>query len=251
MTSDLPSSIERALLTLAQSAPSLPAFRRGALEALREAVSFDVGLLHALSPRVPLSTGAVIGIDPSVVAASMSDWDRMAVELSALREHANTHEGVAADHEVVPPSGRARDRLRRAVGRVLRVESIAVMHLGIRGSVRAAAVLSRRATDPFSERDLARLRALVPVLSVADALHEALDGAAGAKVPVTLRCEDQRLTPRQREIVTLVAHGHTNAAIARALGISPNTLRNALADAFVRLGASNRADVVRLAVLRT
>jgi DNA-binding CsgD family transcriptional regulator len=47
-----------------------------------------------------------------------------------------------------------------------------------------------------------------------------------------------------------VALGHTNDAIARALGLSPNTLRNHLAEVFRRLGAANRADVVRLSVLR-
>jgi DNA-binding CsgD family transcriptional regulator len=242
--------LERELMRDAGEASSLPDFRARALARIGAHVRFDVGLFHALSPRVPLSTGALVGIAPTAIAASMGDWDRMAVELGALREHANAHDGVAADHEVIPASGKARDRFRRAVAPVLRVEALVVTHLSLRGSLRAAIVLSRRARDPFSAGDLALLRSIAPALSIADALHEALDGAERAKVPVTLRCEDQRLTPRQREIVTLVAHGHTNAAIAKALAISPNTLRNALADAFVRLGAANRADVVRLAVLR-
>lgn len=240
-----------ALLAEAQRAPSLPAFRARVLTLLAEQVRFDVALFHALSPRVPLSTGALVGLAPETLAESMREWDRIAVELGALRDHALTHgAGVAADHEVFPPTGRARDRFRRTLGSVLRAEVLAIVHLSLRGAVRAALVLLRRAPDPFSARELTLLRSLVPALSIADALHESLDGAALAKVPISLRCEDGRLTPRQREIVTLVAHGHTNAEIARALAISPNTLRNALADVFRRLGAANRADVVRLAVLR-
>jgi DNA-binding CsgD family transcriptional regulator len=234
----------------AHEARSLPEFRARVLAALPHVVRFDVGLFHALSPRVPLSTGALVGIDPATIATGMQDWDRLAVELGALREHAMSHDGVAADHEVIPITGKARDRFRRAIGRALRVESLVIAHLSMHGAVRAAVVLARKAPDPFDARVLAALRELVPLLSIADALHESLDGAERAKVPIALRCEDQRLTPRQREVVTLVAHGHTNAEIARALAISPNTLRNALAEVFRRLGAANRADVVRLAVLR-
>ena len=101
----------------------------------------------------------------------------------------------------------------------------------------------------FTAAEAATLGAVAPALALADALLQGLDAAPQRPVPTRLRCEDQRLTARQREIVELVAMGHTNAAIAAALAVSPNTLRNHLAEVFRRLGASNRADVVRLAVL--
>lgn len=87
-------------------------------------------------------------------------------------------------------------------------------------------------------------------MAVAAALHQSLDQAERATVPSVLRCHDQRLTPRQREIVELIALGHTNQAIASTFGRSANTVGNQLAEAMRRLGAANRADVVRLAVLR-
>ena len=62
-------------------------------------------------------------------------------------------------------------------------------------------------------------------------------------------CVDGRLTARQRDIVSRVALGQTNAQIATALGLSANTVRNHLARVFARIGASNRAELVRLAVL--
>jgi DNA-binding CsgD family transcriptional regulator len=68
--------------------------------------------------------------------------------------------------------------------------------------------------------------------------------------PTQLRCSDQRLTPRQRELVERVALGHTNAQIAAALSLSENTVRNLLTATRQRIGAANRAELVRLAVLR-
>ena len=45
-----------------------------------------------------------------------------------------------------------------------------------------------------------------------------------------------------------MALGHTNEDIGRAMGLSANTVRNHLARIYPRLGASNRADLVRLAL---
>ncbi|HKU39122.1 MAG TPA: LuxR C-terminal-related transcriptional regulator, partial [Polyangiales bacterium] len=99
-------------------------------------------------------------------------------------------------------------------------------------------------------RDQATMRALVPALAVGDALQQALAARALRGPAVRLRCQDQRLTPRQREIVERVALGHTNAQIGAALGVSANTVRNLLTDVRRRLAAANRAEIVRLAVLR-
>jgi DNA-binding CsgD family transcriptional regulator len=56
------------------------------------------------------------------------------------------------------------------------------------------------------------------------------------------------LSPRQREILALVAAGRTSKEIASALGISESTVNWHLANVFVRLGASSRAEAVALAI---
>ena len=56
------------------------------------------------------------------------------------------------------------------------------------------------------------------------------------------------LSPRQREILALVAAGRTSKEIASALGISESTVNWHLANAFERLGASSRAEAVALAM---
>jgi DNA-binding CsgD family transcriptional regulator len=54
------------------------------------------------------------------------------------------------------------------------------------------------------------------------------------------------LTPREREILTLVAQGHTNAQIAGALWISPATVGKHLENAYSKLGVGTRTAAVRL-----
>ena len=56
------------------------------------------------------------------------------------------------------------------------------------------------------------------------------------------------LSPRQREILALVAAGRTSKEIASALGISESTVNWHLANVFARLGASSRAEAVALAM---
>jgi DNA-binding CsgD family transcriptional regulator len=237
-----------AIARVGVEAPSLRAARESILALLRDVVRFDGALLHALSPRVPLDTAVVIGIDPARIEATMSSWDSFAVELAPLRDLANERL-VASDAEAFPEGSKARERFVELVGKPLGVRSLVIVHLVVRGRVRAALLLTSRREGAFSREHVALLRALAPSIAAVDALHEALDDAPRASAPLELRCEDGRLTARQREIVELVAHGHTNEAIASALGLSANTLRNHLANVFARLGAANRADVVRLAVL--
>ena len=50
-----------------------------------------------------------------------------------------------------------------------------------------------------------------------------------------------RLTPREREIVQLVALGGTGPEIADELGIAPETVRTHVRNAMDKLGARSRA----------
>jgi DNA-binding NarL/FixJ family response regulator len=57
----------------------------------------------------------------------------------------------------------------------------------------------------------------------------------------------QQLTPREREVLELVAGGFTNAEIAAELRLSPNTVKEHASTVFRKLGARNRADAVQRA----
>lgn len=57
-----------------------------------------------------------------------------------------------------------------------------------------------------------------------------------------------RLSPRERQVVALVAQGMTNRGVAQALFVSPKTVATQLSAAMRKLGVSSRAAVVKAAV---
>jgi DNA-binding CsgD family transcriptional regulator len=93
-------------------------------------------------------------------------------------------------------------------------------------------VLHRGPGPDFSERDRALLVLLRPHL------HQAYLDAERRRHPVP------RLTPRQNDLLRLVAAGLTNAQIARRLGISEGTVRTHLEHVYDRLGVSSRTAAV-------
>jgi DNA-binding NarL/FixJ family response regulator len=62
--------------------------------------------------------------------------------------------------------------------------------------------------------------------------------------------ELEPLTPREIEVLELLAEGLPNKAIAERLGISDQTVKFHVASIAGKLGASNRTDAVRRAVRR-
>jgi PAS domain S-box-containing protein len=58
------------------------------------------------------------------------------------------------------------------------------------------------------------------------------------------------LSPRQREVIELVAQGMTSTQIAERLVVSPETVRTHLRNARLKLGASTKAQAVAVAMLR-
>jgi DNA-binding NarL/FixJ family response regulator len=61
---------------------------------------------------------------------------------------------------------------------------------------------------------------------------------------------EESLTPRELQVVELMAEGLTNKAIAARLGISDQTVKFHVASLSGKLGAANRTDAVRRAVRR-
>jgi DNA-binding CsgD family transcriptional regulator len=84
----------------------------------------------------------------------------------------------------------------------------------------------------FRERDRAVLTLLRPHL------HQAYLDAERGRHPIP------QLTARQQELLSLVAAGHTNARIARRLGITETTVRTHLEHIYRRLQVSSRTAAV-------
>jgi DNA-binding CsgD family transcriptional regulator len=92
--------------------------------------------------------------------------------------------------------------------------------------------LSRGPGPDFSERDRAVLTLLRPHL------QQAYLDAERRRNPVP------RLTPRQWELLRLLAAGHTNTQIARRLGVTEGTVRTHLENIYERLSVSSRTAAV-------
>ena len=60
----------------------------------------------------------------------------------------------------------------------------------------------------------------------------------------------EELTPREEEVVKLVAEAHTNKEIAELLGLSEKTVENHRSNAMRKLGMRDRVELVRYAIRR-
>jgi DNA-binding CsgD family transcriptional regulator len=92
--------------------------------------------------------------------------------------------------------------------------------------------LLRGSGPDFSERDRAVLTLLRPHL------HQACLDAERRRHPIP------QLTPRHWDLLRLLAAGHTNAQIARRLGISEGTVGTHLENIYTRLNVSSRTAAV-------
>jgi len=92
---------------------------------------------------------------------------------------------------------------------------------------RLVGVWMNRARRDFSEDELLLAELLRPRLRAAEPA-------------VTRAAARASLTPREREVIDLVAAGATNGAVAEALVVSPTTVKKHLDNIYAKLGVSSR-----------
>jgi two-component system response regulator NreC len=94
--------------------------------------------------------------------------------------------------------------------------------------------LVRRGNTYFSNE-------LAEKLDLVQLMHEAQSGEYLSDV--------ERLSPREREVLQLIAEGYTGREIAEKLFISPKTVEGHRTHLLEKLGARNRADLIRVAIV--
>jgi DNA-binding CsgD family transcriptional regulator len=114
------------------------------------------------------------------------------------------------------------------------------------GPIRLALVIE----DPALADRLAALLAGVPGLRLVGAT-EAADAAVVPSTDVSASADaDVPLTPRELEVLALLAEGASNKVIARRLGISVHTAKFHVASLLDKLDAVGRTDAVAHAARR-
>ena len=93
------------------------------------------------------------------------------------------------------------------------------------------------------------VRAIRDVHAGGSALEPAVAARVVAAVGAPHRVSTE-LSPREREVLALLAEGLPTKQIARSLGITERTVKFHVASLFAKLGASNRAQAVALAARR-
>lgn len=192
-----------------------------------------------------------------------------------LVDPAGWEDGGAADGAAVgPPAGAGPDGTGPPEGVVVLDAGLAGV-AGVSALIRAARTRWPRASVVLvlrrerSEGLLALMEAGARVLLHRRCTPEELDAAVraaaagqtwvSALLAGTVRAEllEERsggrsatLSPREREVLRRMATGASNAAIARGLGISENTVRNHVHAVLAKLGATNRTDAVAVAARR-
>jgi DNA-binding CsgD family transcriptional regulator len=202
------------------------AFPRPVLETLRQLVPCDVVTFErSASPeRVLVYSGEPLGaVTPEIRAAH-----RRFAHQDPLRP--------AAGARKLTDFGSLREyrrcELYQYCDRPLGVEFILQLYLDPRAS--DARLEFDRADADFGERDRSALDLLLPHLRQ---FLRARRSSAGETAAL--------LTPREREVIALVADGGTNGEVAHALRISAETVRKHLENAYEKLGVHTRTAAVR------
>ncbi len=204
------------------------AFPDPVLAVVRELVPCDVVAFHERSwrpGRVLVYTGEPIG--------QMTPQIRVAHRRLQHQDPLRPAEGARTLTDFVSMREFRRREFYALVHRPLGVEYMLWLYLDPRHT--DARLEFDRADSDFSERDRKVLDLLLPhfrqVLRAATRRPAAPGGAT-------------KLTPREREVIAHVAEGRTNNEIGQLLGISSQTVRKHLENAYQKLGTHTRTGAV-------
>jgi DNA-binding CsgD family transcriptional regulator len=164
--------------------------------------------------------------------------DRLRRE-NPLRPRRSTVGRAVRRSDLVPRAAFRRTALYQDVDRVLGIEDTMSLWLVDRGRLVGGFAFDSVTRD-FTSRDVLVLDTLAPHLA---RLHRATRIRAVHETAVV-----EELTPREREVLGVVAEGLTTREIAATLCIAPGTVRKHLDNIFAKLGVGTRAAAVRVLV---
>jgi DNA-binding CsgD family transcriptional regulator len=185
-----------------------------------------------------------LGFQPRLHATLARRWSHYEQELSEF-SRACRAEGVGVDVEFFGNRRLERLSYYQELMRPHRGRSTMIGDL-VCGGTSVGKVLLGRCSTGFNDRERDGLKGLLPALSVCELALAPFRERAPAGRDLALAS----LTPREREVVSYLELGLTNAQIALACGSAPRTVRNQLSSVFAKLGVATRAEAVALVLGR-
>ena len=217
-----------ALLRLAESKPTAAA--AGLARALTEgpAPGLRARLLAAQLTACLAGPDADLGVAEAICAALAAEAQRLGTPYAAAL-------AARAEGSVLLERGQAADALRR-----LRQAWGLWQPLGAAYEAAQTRVLVGRACRALGDEDAARME-LAAARSVFEDLGAAPDVVAVDDLIAPAGAGSGGLSPRELEVLRLVATGATNRAIAGTLMLSEKTVARHVSNIFVKLGVASRA----------
>jgi DNA-binding CsgD family transcriptional regulator len=236
---------------------------RGILEVLDVAAQgdtsdpFGADLLEALRKLIPSDAVSYADYDPvrryrRAHARIVGQWAPLTAEQArAFRRLLHGDPLAPAPHrlgvavrisDALPRQAWQQHPLYQEVAHPGGVEHMLRLWLAIPSEILGGLDFDRQGRD-FSDRDQLVLQTLAPHL-----IRLRLRAELAAVSPK--KHVHGRLTPRERDVLDLVAAGMTNRNIAQALHIAPGTVRKHLDNVYAKLNVPNRAAAVALVPAR-
>jgi DNA-binding CsgD family transcriptional regulator len=216
--------------------------------------------LEAIERRLA-PTGATLGLAEAQLG--WAAYHRAAGDLAQARRHAE----AALAHASAPRQPLALLAAHRALGEL---DTAGARYADAQANLGAALALAEACAAPYeraltllalaelraAERNqeeatrlLAEARAILEPLHAVPALARA-DSIASGLAPSRAPAVPFGLSPREAEVLRLVAQGLSNAEVGAHLFLSPRTVEQHLRAIFNKLGVNTRAAATRLAVER-
>lgn len=207
------------------------------MAAIERAVGFDSGFIAATSGTAASSRGAILGHDEVTLRRSVGPY------LSHITPNeASTYLNCASRDSDVWSHARRELMAEGYPDLRPQVAKHMLVWVGFSQGELVGINLERRGrAKAFSDGDLEFVNAVAPMIQLSALLAQ----------PVSSPERDLRglwgLTRAESEVARLVVRGLQNAEVAQLLGLSVNTVRNALTRVFAKAGASTRAELVFIA----
>ncbi|HTN85411.1 MAG TPA: LuxR C-terminal-related transcriptional regulator [Sorangium sp.] len=156
---------------------------------------------------------------------------------------------VVRDSEMIDRRALERNMMYRRAREVgSPIEQVMAVMLHASGDLQSGLSLYRDRRRPFTEREQLILQQLTPVIAnvvrncwlVEKEAHRSKQGETASPAPDVPTAWEALLTPREREVASMIIRGLSNDEIADNLTCSPNTVKTHLQRIYVKLGVESR-----------